>query len=37
MTVELPIGSIATFELINPENNYRYECRWRWLDNDHHR
>ncbi|MCO8122386.1 patatin-like phospholipase family protein [Stieleria sp. TO1_6] len=34
MTVELPIGSIATFELINPESDYRYECRWRWLDMD---
>ncbi|WP_161604552.1 patatin-like phospholipase family protein [Roseiconus nitratireducens] len=31
-THELPIGSIATFELINPKNYYRYECRWRWLD-----
>jgi predicted acylesterase/phospholipase RssA len=30
--VELPIGSIATFELINPTSGYRYECRWRWLD-----
>lgn len=30
--VELPIGSIATFELINPDAGYRYECRWRWLD-----
>ncbi len=29
-TVELPIGSIATFELINPKHNYRYEVRWRW-------
>jgi hypothetical protein len=31
-TVELPIGSIATFQLINPKNNYRYECRWKWSD-----
>ena len=28
--VELPIGSIANFRLLNPEKNYRYECRWRW-------
>jgi hypothetical protein len=33
-TVELPVASIATFELINPVNDYRYECRWRWLDVD---
>ena len=31
-TVELPIASVATFELINPKNHSRYECRWRWLD-----
>ena len=29
-TVELPIGSIATFQLINPRHDYRYECRWKW-------
>ncbi|QDV61470.1 patatin-like phospholipase family protein [Crateriforma conspicua] len=28
--VELPIGSIATFQLINPRDNFRYECRWKW-------
>lgn len=28
--VELPIGEIANFQLVNPEQNYRYECRWRW-------
>ncbi|MFV2067411.1 MAG: patatin-like phospholipase family protein [Pirellulales bacterium] len=28
--VELPFGSIATFQLINPKENYRYECRWKW-------
>lgn len=28
--VNLPFGAIATFRLINPEANYRYECRWRW-------
>lgn len=33
-TVSLPIGSVAAFELINPENGYRYEARWRWLDVD---
>ena len=31
-SVELPYGSIATFRLINPEDNYRYECRWKWRD-----
>lgn len=31
-TIVLPIGYIATFELVNPKNNFRYECRWRWLD-----
>ena len=31
-TVELPIGAIATFQMINPRNHYRYECRWRWRD-----
>ncbi len=29
--VELPIGSIATFRLLNPTKNYQYECRWRWV------
>jgi predicted acylesterase/phospholipase RssA len=33
-SVEVPTGSIATFELINPPDGYRYECRWRWLDED---
>jgi predicted acylesterase/phospholipase RssA len=28
--IELPIGSIATFRLLNPTVDYRYECRWRW-------
>ncbi|MGY8769298.1 MAG: patatin-like phospholipase family protein [Pirellulales bacterium] len=28
--VELPLGSIATFQLINPKPKYHYECRWRW-------
>ena len=31
-TVELPIGSIATFQLINPKHNFRYECRWKWSE-----
>jgi len=31
--VELPIGSIATFRLINPELKSRYECRWNWQVN----
>lgn len=31
-TVSLPIGSIAAFELINPEKGYRYEVRWRWIE-----
>ena len=30
--VELPLGSLVTFQLINPDANYRYECRWQWLD-----
>jgi predicted acylesterase/phospholipase RssA len=28
--VELPIGAIATLRFVQPEQNYRYECRWRW-------
>ena len=28
--VELPLGAIATFRLINPDANHRYECRWKW-------
>lgn len=32
-TVELPIGSIATFQLINPKHDYSYECRWKWSEN----
>lgn len=31
-TVDLPIGSIATFQLINPKSNRIYECRWEWTD-----
>jgi predicted acylesterase/phospholipase RssA len=31
-TVDLPIGSIATFQLINPKSNRQYECRWNWTD-----
>lgn len=30
--VELALGSIVTFRLINPEANYRYECRWTWQE-----
>jgi hypothetical protein len=33
-SVEVPTGAIATFQLINPPDGYRYECRWRWLDED---
>lgn len=33
-SVEIPRGAIATFELINPPDGYRYECRWQWLDED---
>ena len=29
-TVELPLGSIVTFRFVNPQADYRYECRWRW-------
>jgi len=28
--VELPLGSIATFQMINPQENYRYECQLNW-------
>lgn len=28
--VELPIGAITTFRLLNPETDFHYECRWRW-------
>ena len=31
-TVELPVASIVTFQLIEPKHKYRYECRWRWKD-----
>ena len=31
-SVEVPTGAIATFELINPPDGYRYECRWRWIE-----
>ena len=31
-TVDLPIAAIATFELINPKHNFRYVCRWRWIE-----
>lgn len=30
--VELPYGSIAMFRLIDPDSNYSYQCRWRWVD-----
>lgn len=30
--VELPLGSLVTFQLVAPEENFRYECRWTWLD-----
>jgi len=29
---ELPLGSLITFELVQPDAKYRYECRWRWLE-----
>ena len=29
-TVDLPIGAISTFQLINPQHHYRYECSWKW-------
>ncbi len=31
-TVQLPIGAIAVFQLINPRHDYRYECRWTWTE-----
>lgn len=30
-SVELPLGSIATFQMINPQENYRYECQLNWM------
>jgi len=33
-TVELPLGAIATFQLINPRADHRYECRWKWSEED---
>lgn len=30
--VELPVGAIATFQIIEPKSNFRYECRWKWGD-----
>jgi len=30
--VELPLGSLVTFQLVTPEANYRYECRWTWRE-----
>jgi predicted acylesterase/phospholipase RssA len=33
--IELPLGSIAMFRIIDPDTKYRYECRWKWqLDSD---
>ena len=29
-TVELPLGAIAMFRIIDPDPNHRYECRWKW-------
>ena len=29
-TVRVALGSVATFRLINPEPNRRYDCRWTW-------
>ena len=29
-SAELPVGSIATFQLINPDPGYRYYCQWSW-------
>jgi predicted acylesterase/phospholipase RssA len=31
-TVDLPLGAIATFRLINPKADHRYECRWKWSE-----
>lgn len=31
--VQLESASLASFNLINPQPGYRYECRWKWLDN----
>ena len=30
--VELPLGSIATFRFVDPDEDYRYECRWKWSE-----
>jgi hypothetical protein len=29
-TVRVAMGSVATFRLISPEPNRRYQCRWTW-------
>ena len=29
-SVRVALESVATFRLINPEPNHRYECRWTW-------
>ncbi len=28
--VELPLGSLATFRFVDPDDEYRYECHWKW-------
>ena len=28
--VRVALNSVASFRLINPEPNRRYDCRWRW-------
>ena len=32
--VELPAGAIATFRIVDPQEEMRYECRWKWTDED---
>lgn len=30
--VEMPLGSLITFQLVNPDANYLYTCRWKWSE-----
>ena len=30
--LELPLGSIATLRFVDPDDDYRYECRRKWSE-----
>lgn len=30
--VNLPAGSMVSFQLINPKEHHRYQCKWNWTD-----